>query len=96
MSGAIAMIGMVWLATMSGTSARSSIRTWTSTMASPSPKADPSAKPIAALRSVKSAAPRSRSSVVAPAASDDSELHGDVPGVRQLRVGREAKVSGGS
>ena len=66
MSGAMAMIGIVWLATMSGTSARSRTRTWTSTIASPSPNVDPRANPIAAFRSVNSAAPISRSTVVCP------------------------------
>ena len=64
MSGAMAMIGMVWLATMSGTSARSRTRTWTSTMASASPSIEPRAKPMAALRSVNSAARTAARAVV--------------------------------
>ncbi len=69
MSGAMAMIGIVWLATIRGTTARSSTRTCTSTTASPSPNSVPITKPIAALRSVKTAAPARRCSVVAPTAS---------------------------
>ncbi len=69
MSGAMAMIGMVWLATMSGTMARSRIWTCTSRIARPRPSSEPSANPMAALRSVNRAAPASRSRVVAPTAS---------------------------
>jgi hypothetical protein len=59
MSGAMAMIGIVWLATSSGTRPRSRTRTWISTIASPSPKPAPRKKPSTASRSVKKAAPRS-------------------------------------
>ena len=65
----MAMIGIVWLATMIGTSERSSSRTWTSRIARPIPSSDPRANPIAALRRVKSAAPSSRCRVVIPLAS---------------------------
>ena len=42
MSGAMAMMGTVWLATRRGTRPRSRMRTWMSTIASP--QADPGAE----------------------------------------------------
>ena len=91
MSGAMAMIGIVWLATMSGTSARSSTRTWTSTIARRSPKVEPSANPIAALRSVNSAAREQTLDGRGAGRVRASELGDDVPDVRQLDVRREGE-----
>ncbi len=57
MSGARAMIGIVWLAMTYGTSARSARREWTNIVARPSPSRLPSTKPMNASRHVYSAAP---------------------------------------
>ena len=96
MSGAIAMIGIVWLATMSGRMARSSIRTWTSRIAEEHPDRRAECEPdrgIAQREERRSQQPGDRGvtdGVLVP------ELAGDGPDVRQLDVGREANVSGGS
>ena len=53
--GAIARIGIVWLATMYGRTPRCTIREWASTIPSAKPTTAPSAKPSAASFAVKSA-----------------------------------------
>src|SRR5438034_6237551 len=57
--GAIARIGIVWLATMYGRKPRCSVREWTRATPSVNPIAAPSAKPAAASFAVKSALCRS-------------------------------------
>ena len=53
--GAIARIGIVWLATMYGRKPRSSVREWTSATARTKPITAPSANPAIASFAVKSA-----------------------------------------
>ncbi len=52
MSGARAMIGIVWLAMTYGTNARSASREWTNAVASPRPSRLPSTNPMNASRHV--------------------------------------------
>jgi hypothetical protein len=52
MSGASAMIGIVWLAMTYGTNARSSSREWTNAVASTSPRNAPRTNPMAASHHV--------------------------------------------
>ena len=87
-SGARAMIGIVWLAMTYGTRARSSSRTWTKIVASTSPSSAPSDEPDRPPRaSVERRAEQELGEVEsAPRCHGSPSASDDVPDVGQLQV----------